>query len=160
LSTSCIRTHASSTSVSNAHARTHAAHTPLLTRRGVGEWGGLAAAALLTVSHRASLWKYHDLILQYDGQGGAVTGPLDPTRRLALTEERQALEHSMAAIPRMQARLAFLHDLVASSAAAAAAAADGDDGADGTSAGDGSDAAPSASAPLVPLTGLSTALAL
>ena len=27
---------------------------------------------LLTVSHRSSLWKYHHMILHYDGQGGYV----------------------------------------------------------------------------------------
>ncbi len=27
---------------------------------------------VLTVSHRPSLWKYHAMILHYDGQGGYV----------------------------------------------------------------------------------------
>ncbi|CAE6359311.1 unnamed protein product [Rhizoctonia solani] len=47
---------------------------------------------LLTVSHRPSLWQYHHMILQYDGQGGYVFTELDAERRLALQEEKQALE--------------------------------------------------------------------
>lgn len=41
---------------------------------------------LMTVSHRRSLWKYHEKILQFDGQGGFVFTNLDAERRLELEE--------------------------------------------------------------------------
>lgn len=41
---------------------------------------------LMTVSHRRSLWKYHDNILQFDGQGGYVFTRLDAEKRMALEE--------------------------------------------------------------------------
>ncbi|KAF8213531.1 ABC transporter transmembrane region 2-domain-containing protein [Mycena galopus ATCC 62051] len=47
---------------------------------------------LLTVSHRPSLWQWHHLILQYNGTGGYVFTKLDAEKRLALQEEKQALE--------------------------------------------------------------------
>lgn len=39
---------------------------------------------LMTVSHRRSLWKYHDNILQFDGQGHYIFTKLDAERRLEL----------------------------------------------------------------------------
>jgi ATP-binding cassette subfamily D (ALD) long-chain fatty acid import protein len=41
---------------------------------------------LMTVSHRRSLWKYHQKILQFDGQGGYIFTGLDWERRLKLEE--------------------------------------------------------------------------
>ncbi|THH21005.1 hypothetical protein EW146_g462 [Bondarzewia mesenterica] len=66
---------------------------------------------LLTVSHRPSLWKYHAMILHYDGQGGYVLHvftKLDAEKRLALQEEKQALEAKLLEVPKMKMRLAEL----------------------------------------------------
>lgn len=41
---------------------------------------------LMTVSHRRSLWRYHKMILQFDGQGGYVFTKLDWERRMKLEE--------------------------------------------------------------------------
>ncbi|KAJ2336338.1 ATP-binding cassette long-chain fatty acid transporter pxa2 [Coemansia sp. RSA 2681] len=60
---------------------------------------------LLTVSHRQSLWAYHNYILQYDGQGGYLFSKLDPERRIALMEEKQKIEQELAAIEDMETRL-------------------------------------------------------
>jgi len=68
---------------------------------------------LLTVSHRPSLWKYHALILHYDGQGGYVFTKLDAEKRLALQEEKQSLESKLLEVPKMKARLAELRTLAA-----------------------------------------------
>ncbi|KXN81130.1 ATP-binding cassette sub-family D member 2 [Leucoagaricus sp. SymC.cos] len=68
---------------------------------------------LLTVSHRPSLWKYHQLILHYDGQGGYVFTKLDAERRLALQEEKQALEAKLLEVPKLKARLSELKAAVA-----------------------------------------------
>lgn len=68
--------------------------------------------SLLTVSHRPSLWQYHNYILQYDGQGGYVFTKLDAERRLALQEERQVLEHKLAEIPKIEQRLEDLRNLM------------------------------------------------
>ena len=41
---------------------------------------------LMTVSHRRSLWKYHDHILQFDGHGHYLFTRLDAEKRLRLEE--------------------------------------------------------------------------
>ncbi|PPQ64758.1 hypothetical protein CVT26_002702 [Gymnopilus dilepis] len=66
---------------------------------------------LLTVSHRPSLWKYHALILHYDGQGSYVFTKLDAKKRLALQEEKQLLETKLLEVPKMKARLSELKSL-------------------------------------------------
>ncbi|KAI0308041.1 adrenoleukodystrophy protein [Multifurca ochricompacta] len=63
---------------------------------------------LLTVSHRPSLWRYHAMILHYDGLGGYVFTQLDAEKRLALQEEKQALEAKLLEVPKMRARLSEL----------------------------------------------------
>lgn len=66
---------------------------------------GELGITLLTVSHRPSLWKYHSMILQYDGQGGYVFTKLDAEKRLALQQEKEALEAKLLEVPKMRARL-------------------------------------------------------
>ncbi|EIW72866.1 hypothetical protein TREMEDRAFT_67105 [Tremella mesenterica DSM 1558] len=68
---------------------------------------------LMTVSHRPSLWKYHSMVLQYDGMGGYVFTELDAEKRLALQEEKQDLEHKLLEVPKLRARLEELQELKA-----------------------------------------------
>jgi hypothetical protein len=49
--------------------------------------------------------QYHQRILEFDGQGGYVFAKLDPSRRLALQEERQDLERKLEEVPKLVARL-------------------------------------------------------
>ena len=67
--------------------------------------------SLLTVSHRPSLWKYHNYILQYDGQGGYIFTKLDAQKRLALQEEKNAIEVKLLEVPKLQARIQELSEL-------------------------------------------------
>ncbi|KAL7423674.1 ATP-binding cassette long-chain fatty acid transporter pxa2 [Cryptotrichosporon argae] len=66
---------------------------------------------LMTVSHRPSLWKYHSMVLQYDGMGGYIFTELDAERRLALQEEKQELEHRLLEVPKLRARLDELRSI-------------------------------------------------
>ncbi|SAM05940.1 hypothetical protein [Absidia glauca] len=67
--------------------------------------------SLLTVSHRPSLWQYHNYILQYDGQGGYVFTKLDAEKRLKLQEEKTSIETKLLEIPKLEARLQELREI-------------------------------------------------
>ncbi|KAJ3063722.1 hypothetical protein HDU98_000483 [Podochytrium sp. JEL0797] len=61
--------------------------------------------SVLTVSHRASLWKYHNWILQFDGEGGYAFVALDAEKRLALQEEKVSIEGKLLELPKLEKRL-------------------------------------------------------
>ncbi|KAK7183815.1 ATP-binding cassette sub-family D member 2 [Paraphaeosphaeria sporulosa] len=60
---------------------------------------------LMTVSHRRSLWKYHEKILQFDGQGGFVFTKLDAERRLELEDEKDEIDLQLRAVPDIEERI-------------------------------------------------------
>jgi ATP-binding cassette, subfamily D (ALD), peroxisomal long-chain fatty acid import protein len=68
---------------------------------------------MMTVSHRPSLWKYHTYVLQFDGQGSYVFTELDADKRLALQEEKQALEQKLLSVPKWEERLKALKQAAA-----------------------------------------------
>lgn len=68
--------------------------------------------SLLTVSHRSTLWKYHNYILQFDGSGGYVFTDLDAESRLKLEEEKLKLDLNLRSVPEMQERLETLKSVL------------------------------------------------
>jgi len=68
---------------------------------------------LLTVSHRTSLWHFHDFLLQFDGEGGYIFTKFDADERLRLEEEKQALDIQLRRVPELEARLKALKESIA-----------------------------------------------
>lgn len=60
---------------------------------------------LMTVSHRRSLWRYHDYILQFDGKGGFGFGHLDSEKRIQLEDEKEELLAQLRSVENWQARV-------------------------------------------------------
>ncbi|KAK2781296.1 hypothetical protein FQN53_000640 [Emmonsiellopsis sp. PD_33] len=60
---------------------------------------------LMTVSHRRSLWQYHKVILQFDGQGGYIFTGLDWEKRLRLEDEKEEIDLQLRAVPELERRL-------------------------------------------------------
>ena len=75
------------------------------------EYAQKLGITLLTVSHRPSLWKYHNWILQFDGFGGYVFSQMDATKRLKLQEEKVYIEGKLIAIKKMEKRLLELSEI-------------------------------------------------
>eukprot|EP01083_Nonionella_stella_P076270 207776_1 len=63
---------------------------------------------LLTVSHRPSLWKYHDHVLKFDGDGGWTFEPMSCDKMMGLQEEKEHLEAQLQSVPQMRQRFADL----------------------------------------------------
>lgn len=62
---------------------------------------------MLTIAHRASLWQYHNYILQFDGHGNWKFEELNANldERLNLKQEKDSLEKQLLGISSSKTRL-------------------------------------------------------
>ena len=67
---------------------------------------------LLTVSHRHTLWKYHNYLLQFDGCKNYKFSELNAEARLTLREEKNNIEEQLRNVPAKQKRLRELCELL------------------------------------------------
>ena len=67
---------------------------------------------LLTITHRPSLMKYHNFLLQFDGDGGVEFNQLNSEIKTSLSEEKVKLESELEEIPTLKGRLKELCDLL------------------------------------------------
>lgn len=68
--------------------------------------------SLMTVTHRPSLWRWHNVRLQFDGEGGYTFAELNTAELTTLQEERERLEAQLERMPQMQQRLRELNAIV------------------------------------------------
>ncbi|KAF8252480.1 hypothetical protein K440DRAFT_536487 [Wilcoxina mikolae CBS 423.85] len=84
----------------------------LATEKTLYETAKALGITLITVSHRRSLWTYHENILQFDGQGNYVFTKLDAKKRLELEDEKEELEMQLREVPELEKRIAELEAVV------------------------------------------------
>jgi len=66
---------------------------------------------LITVTHRPSLWKYHNYLLQYH-DGTASFSPLDASQRETLKDEKSKLEEKLSNLAKTEQRLKTINEML------------------------------------------------
>jgi len=70
----------------------------------------LLGITLLTVSHRQSLWQFHNFVLQFDGDKHVELVTLREGHRMSLEQEKAKIEGRLAEVTGLQERLAQLNE--------------------------------------------------